>query len=94
MALNSSRNAQLEAFVCDTISIPVYFNDHLYGTKEGLTKLVESSGSASVCPFHDDVNPSFRYWQAKKFFNCFGCGVSGDVCDCHCHDGVYLYRLL
>lgn len=82
MARNGA-NAKLEEFIVDTISIPDYFNAHLLGTKEGLTRLVDAAGSASCCPFHDDVNPSFRYWKVKKFFNCFGCGVSGDVINLH-----------
>lgn len=82
MARNGA-NAKLEEFVVDTISIPDYFNKHLLGTKAGLTRLVDAAGSASCCPFHDDVNPSFRYWKVKKFFNCFGCGVSGDVINLH-----------
>ena len=76
-------NKQLEEFVKDTISIPTYFNAHILPTKKGLNKLTDHASSASVCPFHDDVKPSFRYWQVKRMFNCFGCGVSGDVINLH-----------
>lgn len=82
MADNIKRSA-IETYLIDNISIPDYFNEHIYGTKEGLSKLVDVNGSASCCPFHDDVNPSFRYWKQKKFFMCFGCSVAGDVINLH-----------
>ena len=31
------------------------------------------------CPFHEDRTPSFYVIPAKAFYNCFGCGKSGDV---------------
>lgn len=33
----------------------------------------------ALCPFHPDKNPSFTVNVEKRFFQCFGCGVSGDV---------------
>lgn len=73
----------LEKYVIDKISVPQYFNDYLYNTKPGLTKLTDSCDCSSICPFHDDVNPSFRFWKSKKFFICFGCSISGDVINLH-----------
>ena len=35
----------------------------------------------ACCPFHDEKSPSFSVNQNKQFFNCFGCGASGDVMD-------------
>ena len=61
----------LEQYIIDTISVPEYFNKHVIGLKPGLTPLNDLNGSASLCPFHDDVNPSFRYWKVKKFFMCY-----------------------
>ena len=31
------------------------------------------------CPFHDDRTPSFYVVPDKGFYNCFGCGASGDL---------------
>lgn len=79
----SKANKALEEYVIEHILIPDYFNRFLYNTKPGLSKMADVNGSASCCPFHDDVNPSFRYWRQKKFFNCFGCNISGDVINLH-----------
>jgi len=32
-----------------------------------------------LCPFHGEKTPSFCVNENRKFFHCFGCGVSGDV---------------
>jgi DNA primase len=34
-----------------------------------------------LCPFHTERTPSFTVAQDGNFFNCFGCGVSGDIYD-------------
>jgi DNA primase len=34
-----------------------------------------------LCPFHTERTPSFTVTQDGNFFNCFGCGVSGDIYD-------------
>ena len=78
-----TKNKALEEYVIEHILIPDYFNRFLLHTKPGLSKMLDVNGSASCCPFHDDINPSFRYWRQKKFFNCFGCNLSGDVINLH-----------
>jgi DNA primase len=32
-----------------------------------------------LCPFHDERSPSFSVDPTDKLYNCFGCGVSGDI---------------
>ncbi len=34
---------------------------------------------SGLCPFHGEKTPSFSVHQARQFYHCFGCGVSGDV---------------
>lgn len=33
----------------------------------------------TVCPFHDDTNPSLHVSPAKQIFHCFVCGAGGDA---------------
>lgn len=37
------------------------------------------SNYTACCPFHNEKTPSFSINQAKQFYHCFGCGVSGDA---------------
>jgi len=32
-----------------------------------------------ICPFHDDKDPSLSLSNEKGVFNCFGCGVKGNI---------------
>lgn len=33
----------------------------------------------SLCPFHDDKNPSLRISDIKRLYHCFSCNAGGDV---------------
>ncbi len=44
-----------------------------------LRLLKSGSNYKALCPFHNEKTPSFTINQDKNSFNCFGCGVSGDV---------------
>ena len=47
----------------------------------GETVPLKKSGKdyKACCPFHDEKTPSFYVVPHKGFYNCFGCGESGDV---------------
>jgi len=32
-----------------------------------------------ICPFHEDKDPSLSLSNEKGVFNCFGCGVKGNI---------------
>jgi DNA primase catalytic core len=36
-------------------------------------------GSIALCPFHADTTPSLSVDGPRRMFQCFGCGVAGDV---------------
>lgn len=36
-------------------------------------------GTMAICPFHADKDPSLSFSDEKGVFNCFGCGVKGDI---------------
>lgn len=81
--MSKKQHSELEDYLIEHISIPTYFNKYLADKSKGINELSDLTGTATVCPFHDDVNPSFRYWKAKNLFVCFGCHVSGDVINLH-----------
>ena len=38
-------------------------------------------GHKSLCPFHEDHNPSLSYHRAKNTYRCFVCGAHGGTID-------------
>lgn len=49
-------------------------------TRSGVTLSPSGIGSyKGLCPFHDERTPSFTVRPANGYFNCFGCGVKGDI---------------
>ena len=44
-----------------------------------LSLIKSGSNYKALCPFHNEKTPSFTINQDKNSFNCFGCGVSGDI---------------
>lgn len=32
-----------------------------------------------LCPFHEEITPSFMVHPEKQLYKCFGCGKAGDV---------------
>lgn len=47
----------------------------------GIKTIGEGTQKKALCPFHDDTKPSLEINTEKKVFNCFACGVSGNVLD-------------
>lgn len=64
------------------VSLADYFNKYVVGLKTGVTAVTDGT-SATLCPFHDEHDPSFHIYNYKGItrYKCFGCGVSGTVVD-------------
>lgn len=66
--------------------IPQAFIDDLL-TRCDLVELIDSytplkkrgNSYIACCPFHNEKTPSFNVISKKKFYHCFGCGVSGNA---------------
>jgi len=71
-----------EKEVIERITIPDYFNKYVRQKKKGLS-VISIESPTSICPFHDENDPSFHYWHKHKMYHCFGCGASGDVISLH-----------
>ena len=41
---------------------------------------VDSNGMAE-CPFHNDTNPSLKFYESQGRFVCFGCNLKGNIID-------------
>lgn len=48
---------------------------------EGYIRLRKAGAQnySGLCPFHKEKSPSFSVHAVRQFYQCFGCGVSGDV---------------
>lgn len=46
---------------------------------------INSKGFA-LCPFHEDNNPSLKFYENQGRFCCFGCGTKGNI--------IYFYALM
>lgn len=56
----------------ETCSIVAVISDYVSLKKVGVNH-------KGLCPFHGEKTPSFFVNENRKFFHCFGCGMSGDV---------------
>lgn len=53
-----------------TINVDDFWNKHLAGSY-GVAMFDSRSGI--ICPFHDDVKPSFKVYGQGNLLHCFGC---------------------
>src|SRR6185503_2287915 len=68
------------------VKFPQSFIDEVRAAADIVTVISDSvslrkAGSSykGLCPFHGEKTPSFNVMRERGFFNCFGCGVGGDV---------------
>jgi len=72
-----------EQKLVDGIPISQYYNDYLHPLNPQKFRKMVGEKPTSLCPFHDDTDPSFHDWKAKKLYRCFGCGAVGNVIKFH-----------
>ncbi|MFZ5352179.1 MAG: DNA primase [Bacillota bacterium] len=63
----------------DMISEIVEKNDIVDVISEYVSLKKSGSNYMCLCPFHSEKSPSFSVSRSKQIFNCFGCGVGGNV---------------
>ncbi len=63
----------------DVISEIVEKNDIVNVISEYVHLKKSGSNYMCLCPFHSEKSPSFSVSSSKQIFNCFGCGVGGNV---------------
>lgn len=63
----------------DKISEVIEKNDIVDVISEYMSLKRSGSNYMSLCPFHSEKTPSFSVSPSKQIFNCFGCGVGGNV---------------
>lgn len=66
----------------EKVDLIEYFNKEVVTLKPTVTPLSKSI-SASICPLHNETDPSFHIYEKNgvQRFKCFGCGASGNVVD-------------
>lgn len=78
---------KLEDIILETATIEQYYNEYIVPLDTKRFRAF-NNGSTSICPLHDDTDPSFgvindRHKKGVKIFHCFGCGRTGSVIDLH-----------
>ena len=63
----------------EKISEIIEKNDIVHVVSEYMRLKKSGSNYACLCPFHSEKTPSFSVSPSKQIFNCFGCGVGGNV---------------
>ena len=63
----------------DKISEIIEKNDIVDVISEYMTLKRSGTNYGALCPFHSEKTPSFSVSSSKQIFNCFGCGVGGNV---------------
>ncbi|MEA4848421.1 MAG: DNA primase, partial [Clostridiaceae bacterium] len=63
----------------DKLSEIIEKNDIVDVISEYMTLKRSGSNYMALCPFHSEKTPSFSVSSSKQIFNCFGCGVGGNV---------------
>jgi len=63
----------------DKISEIIEKNDIVDVISEYMTLKRSGTNYSALCPFHSEKTPSFSVSASKQIFNCFGCGVGGNV---------------
>lgn len=71
-----------EKRLIEKVKIPEYYNKKITILDTKFRPMVGLRAS-SICPFHDDTDPSLHYWKEKELFRCFGCHEVGDVIKMH-----------
>ncbi len=66
-------------FSDDMISEIVEKNDIVDVLSQYVNLKKSGSNYMCLCPFHSEKSPSFSVSPSKQIFNCFGCGVGGNV---------------
>jgi len=64
-------------------SVKFYADIVTVAENHGMKLVKKGKSYATVCPFHDDHDPSMRIYPETGTFHCFVCGAHGDTIDLH-----------